>query len=581
AANFLATGLDPMPMKLTNLILHLINGFLLFLLGTRLIGVVWTGTPAAAVHAARVSAVAAGGWMLLPINLTPVLYVVQRMESLSHFFVLAGLLIYLHARVRMPDHRGTWVCAASLLVMTTLGVLAKESAVLLPLYAVTMEWLVLGGFRRGNSQRKSLVVLYGIFLIAPMILGLAWLAPGILNPDSWARRDFGLYERLLSEGRVVLSYIEWTVLPLPGSLAFYHDDFTASTGLLAPWSTLPSLVALAGIALLGYRLRNGRPLFALGVAWFFSAHLLTATVLPLELVFEHRNYFASYGVVLVLMTSLLPLARSAPAVPSPGAPAQSIDLTETGRICAALLLLTWAGFTAMSASIWGNPLRLGLELEARAPNSPRAQYEIGKTYLIYSGYQSASPFSTLATRAFEASMQKSPKGSILPEQALVFMASRMGLPIEEQWWSSMLTKLHAAPASVEDEGAIATLARCARDHICDLPKEKMLAMFSAALGHPEPSAILYAAYGDYAWNVLDDKELGLRLAEVAAQKAPKDPVYLITHIKMLAALSRGAEATAKVRQLMQMPGWNDSAAVERALRANARPMATTPPAEAH
>ena len=47
-------------------------------------------------------------------------------------------------------------------------------------------------------------------------------------------------------------------------------------------------------------LRRQRPLVALGIAWFFAAQLLTATVVPLELVFEHRNYFASLGICLAV-----------------------------------------------------------------------------------------------------------------------------------------------------------------------------------------------------------------------------------------------------------------------------------------
>ncbi len=39
--------------------------------------------------------------MLLPINLTGVLYVVQRMESMANLFVLLGLIGYVAGRRRM------------------------------------------------------------------------------------------------------------------------------------------------------------------------------------------------------------------------------------------------------------------------------------------------------------------------------------------------------------------------------------------------------------------------------------------------------------------------------------------------
>lgn len=70
---------------------------------------------------------------------------------------------------------------------------------------------------------------------------------------------------------------------------------------MSPWTTLPSLLALGVI--LGYALfiRRRQPLLSLGVLWFFGAHLLESTIFPLEIAHEHRNYLATFGVVLTLI----------------------------------------------------------------------------------------------------------------------------------------------------------------------------------------------------------------------------------------------------------------------------------------
>src|SRR5678809_321450 len=84
-------------------------------------------------------------WALNPINLMAVLLVVQRMESLCHTFVFAGLWLYLVGRTQlMAGERGWMALLAGLLGGVALGVLAKESAVLLPLYALALECTVLG-----------------------------------------------------------------------------------------------------------------------------------------------------------------------------------------------------------------------------------------------------------------------------------------------------------------------------------------------------------------------------------------------------------------------------------------------------
>ena len=581
AANYLATGIDPYFMKLTNLLIHLLNGLLAFLLASALLRSAPTDQNT---RAGIVAALIATAWLLLPINLTGVLYVVQRMESLANLFVLLGLLGYVTGRRHMlgltsivssapspirgeegrigrfsPSARGFILCVVSITAPTAIGVLAKETAVMLPLYAVLIEW-ALFRFRKpqespispreGNADARHhdlyIVGLFLLVLVMPMVFGLARLLPGILKPEAWATRDFTLGTRLLSEARIVLDYIRWTFLPTPNALSFYHDDFRISTGLLAPWTTLASIVALVALIALASWLRLRRPLAALGIALFLGCQLLTSTILPLELIYEHRNYFASFGLLLAIVP-LLAVSRGQPfALPR--------------HVLLAGLLLCWTTLTAMTAYAWGNPLRLAENLASRAPQSPRAQYELGRTYIIYSHYDPASPFTRLAYAPLERSMRL-PDSSILPEQALIFMNARLKLPLKDAWWDSLIGKLNARKSTVQDESSLGALTECARTGQCDLPKERMMKAYYAALSHPDPSARLLAMYGDYAWNVLDDHALGLRLTTDAVKAKPGEPAYQITVIRMLAAEGRKADAEKAIQQLesLNIGGWlNDS-----------------------
>ncbi|HEY0197186.1 MAG TPA: hypothetical protein VGC19_01430 [Rhodanobacter sp.] len=591
AANYLASGLDPYAMKLTNLVIHLLNGLLVFVLARGLLRSADVGAHPvredSCLHIAEklsrtgctptgqrrrapiVAALIAAGWMLLPINLTGVLYVVQRMESMANLFVLLGLIGYMAGRQRMlaPAYdddtapspagreglgwgrsslntRGFMLCLASIILCTGIGSLAKETAVMLPLYALLIEWAlfrfrkqqVAVAMEQAASPRTDfrIVALFTLMLALPMILGMAWLVPSLLKPESWATRDFTLGTRLLSEARIVVDYITWTLLPTPGALSFYHDDFHISIGLLAPWSTLASIVILAALIVLAIRLRPRFPLVSLGMALFLACHLLTGTVLPLELIYEHRNYFASFGLMLAVVP-LLCASRSRPF-----APLRYLLLTG--------LLIYWASFTAFTAYAWGSPMRLAEELASRAPESPRAQYELGRTYIIYSHYDPASPFTSLAYAPLEKSASL-PESSILPEQALIFMNSRMHLPLKDSWWDSMISKLGRYKPGVQDESSLSALTTCAHENDCDLPKGRMMETFSAALRHSTPSARLEATYADYAWNVAGDHSLGLRMIQKAVKSNPYEPAYRITLIRMLAAQGNRTEATQALKQL--------------------------------
>jgi hypothetical protein len=560
AANYLVSGLDPYWMKLTNLVIHLFNGLLVFLLARALLRNIPAGTMAATGRRAGVvAALIAAGWMLLPINLTGVLYVVQRMESMANLFVLLGLLGYVAGRQRMlgalpadsapdlaapggrsglsPEIRGFLLCVASIVACTGIGLLAKETAVMLSLYAVLVEWLVFR-FRAANGRRDlRLAGLFVVVLLVPMLVGLAWLTPGIFNPTVWATRDFSLRTRLLSEARIVVDYIRWTLLPTPDALSFYHDDFHVSTGLLTPWTTLASIVFLGVLAATMVWLRKRLPLAALGIGLFLGCQLLTGTILPLELIYEHRNYFASFGLLLAIVPLL--------AVP----PAATMALPRYALLAGALLC--WAGLTAVTAHAWGNPLRPAEDLASRAPLSPRAQYELGRTYIIYSHYDPASPFTRLAYAPLERSAAL-PDSSILAEQALIFMNARMHLPLKDAWWGSMVDKLKAHKPGVQDESSLGALTQCARERRCDLPADRMVELFTVALVHPDPSARLLATYGDYAWNVLGDRELGERMTKEAVKTDPGEPAYRITLVRMLAAQGRAVEAHAALAELQTL-----------------------------
>ena len=570
AANYLLAGrLDPFSMKLTNLVIHLLNGLLVYLLARGLIGLAarpprrgGTDDPWPQRDRDRIgllAALIAAGWLLLPINLTGVLYVVQRMESMANLFVLAGLIGYVAGRRRMleSDRRGGYwagfaLCAASVVLGTGCGALAKETAVMLPLYAALIEWSLLRCRHADRCVDGCVAGLFGIVLALPLAIGLAWQLPKVVAAGDWATRNFDLHTRLLTETRVVTDYVAWTLLPTPHALSFYHDDYTVSTGWLHPWTTLGSAVFLLALVVFAVWIRPRRPLLALGIVLFLGCQLLTGTILPLELVYEHRNYFASFGLMLAVVPILAaPFHRLGGSATTSASRAVHPSAAWIARAALLVLFAWWSGLTAMTAWGWGDQLRLAQMLAERAPDSPRAQYELGRTYIIYSKNDPASPYTRLAYAPLERAA-RFPGSSILPEQALIFMNARMGLPLKNAWWDSMIAKLKSRPTGVQDDSSLQVLVECARDGDCKLPQARMVAALQAALAHPHPSSRVLAVYGDYAWNVLDDHDLGLRMIERTVASDPGEPAYRITLVRMLLASGHVNQARVALRALERL-----------------------------
>lgn len=528
-ANYAADGLAPWPMKAVNLAIHLFNGWLLFVLLRRL---AIAAAPAADDKRAHtIAALVAGIWLLHPINLTAVLYVVQRMESLAQVFVLAGLIAYVDARVRQRagSTGAAWRLWLAVPACTVLGLLAKESAALLPAYALLIEITVFAEPHRAPRERRELGAFFTIFLFAPVVLGLAWLIPRFMTPEAYAARPFTLAERLLTEPRVLVDYIAAILAPLPSSFSLYHDDFPISTGLAHPWTTLGAIALLAAMAALGIFLRRRRPLIALGLLGFLVAHSMTATFIPLELVYEHRNYLASALLLLALVDALLPRGK--------------IDVRlGSARVAAVAALMVLCGFSlALRAREWSDPLHLALTEAARHPESPRATYELGRTYTVMSDRTNDQSLLDRAVATLEQAGGV-PNAGILPEVALLGLAGRHELAVDRRWWTQIRDKLAAHAPSVEDLSALVTLARCQRAGHCPQNDPAMLRVMLAAVGHDPPHAAALYSYALFAYARLHDTELALRLSRAAADAPPHDPQYRLNLINFLIDIGRYDEA---------------------------------------
>ena len=96
--HYRAGGFYPLAFKLTNLAIHLLNVLLVYALVGRVARRLGAGEGSAAV--ALFTALL---WGLHPLQLTSVLYVVQRMTSLSALWVLAGGWLWLVGRQRLAE----------------------------------------------------------------------------------------------------------------------------------------------------------------------------------------------------------------------------------------------------------------------------------------------------------------------------------------------------------------------------------------------------------------------------------------------------------------------------------------------
>jgi hypothetical protein len=88
-------------------------------------------------------------------------------------------------------------------------------------------------------------------------------------------------------------------------MGFFHDDIPVSRGLWSPVTTALSLLAWACVMGAALWWRRKSPLLLFAMLFYLVAHSVESSILPLELVFEHRNYLPSVGVAILAAFAML------------------------------------------------------------------------------------------------------------------------------------------------------------------------------------------------------------------------------------------------------------------------------------
>jgi len=289
AINYYFSGLHVFSYHLVNLFIHALCSIVLYLFIYRTLNLPVVKTRYS-FNAHAVSLVSVWLWATHPIQVTAVTYIVQRMASMAGLFYILSMYGYLRARTaetaRIRFTWYAWCCISGVLSFMT-----KENAAMLPFTIFIYErFLIQPEF---NTKRIWNRLLKPIVLPVLIVLVLAFLYTDPLSVLSgYDNRPFTPIDRLMTQPRVILFYISLLIYPTSSRLALLHD-IEFSTGMLSPWTTLPSMVMLTGIVLFFILLAKKHPLISFSGLFFFLNHLIEGSIFNLELIYEHRNYLPS------------------------------------------------------------------------------------------------------------------------------------------------------------------------------------------------------------------------------------------------------------------------------------------------
>jgi tetratricopeptide (TPR) repeat protein len=379
-ANYVADGMKPRGFRAVNIAIHCANAVLLFLLLSHLLGASRKSGSIATASEGFIAFTAALLFLVHPLQIESVTYVVQRFTSLAAFFYLFTMLTYLMSFSTANRITARFFRSASFIGLI-LGMLSKESVFTLPFMLVAVDWLVMG-IPLKVVWKRAVPYFFCLPIIPALIALTSWAqhsgaasvgtALNITNPYPDPNYP---YHYALTQLSAVLTYLRLILLPYGLNLDW---DYPLSKSLLdvrVLGSVATIAAILAGAGWWYYRRQEDvrRSLLFCSVLWYFVALSISSSVVPLpDLMVEHRCYIASIG-ALTAVACWIDMVRTR-------------VLERYGNrwivpACAAGCVLALGVATVTRLEVWRSEIVNWQDVVAKSPGKFRPLMNLGVAYV--------------------------------------------------------------------------------------------------------------------------------------------------------------------------------------------------------
>ncbi|MFA4827673.1 MAG: tetratricopeptide repeat protein [Thermodesulfovibrionales bacterium] len=374
ALNYQFGGLDVRWYHITNFIIHIFNGALIF----SIVLLTMRSSKLPAHYTARASSVAlisTAIFLLHPVQTEAVSYISQRYESLASLFYLCSLLAYIEARLAGQQraesdelHATRYALYAASIIFGILAIYSKEIAITLPVVILVYDFYFL-------EDRPFLkrIAGPGIFIGLALITGILIISGFSKSIDAgFSVKTFTPWEYLLTQFRVVTTYIRLLFLPVNQNLDY---DFRISRSFFEV-DTVLSFIFLLMLLFSALLLFKKWRLGSFFILWFFIILAPTSTIIPIiDPIFEHRVYLASAG-VFVIISDVLSKWTSMQK--------EGGTYNRTAICVVAVLIVLLSAATFQRNRVWETKLSLWEDAAKKSPMKSRVHNNLGNCYMLQS-----------------------------------------------------------------------------------------------------------------------------------------------------------------------------------------------------
>lgn len=319
-----------------NVLLHLINGMLVFAVVRKLL------------RNDGIAALTAALFALHPLHVESVAWIASRKDVLYTLFFLLSWLMYLNYRKADLSPVKRWLSYSAGFIFFLLSGFSKIQAITLPLVLILSDYLESGQF----SVRRLLDKIP--YLAGAAAFGIYAVTSSSLAADKYALPvSFG--EKIVYSFQAFWLYVVKAVLPVQQS-AIYAFPTDGSTTYYV--TLFGGIVLFAGAVVFAIRYFKKAPLLVFSVLFFLVNIFPTLHVVGLNssLIYERFTYVSYLGIFLLLI----------------GLPALLPSLKKTMPVLLWLLLIPSAVLSYQRTSVWKNSLTLWSDVIEKNPRSHEA-----------------------------------------------------------------------------------------------------------------------------------------------------------------------------------------------------------------
>jgi tetratricopeptide (TPR) repeat protein len=373
AMNYAMHGESVWGYHLVNLLIHLINGFLVFILARFMISL--AGAKRFSDQSANLVALFIALLFLLhPLQTMGVTYIVQRMTSMAAMFYLLAVLLYGKGRLAYIENkskRKPYLLLAASVVSGVLGVLSKQTAITFPLAFLFFELYFIRS-KEGTYFKKYLLSGFSAIILAFLVVTALGYLPR--ETESIGRGDY-----LVTQFKVFLNYLQLLFVPVGQNV----DHGISVSRSLMGYKEIIGMLIFIGLLVIAYFSFSKHKLISFGIIWFFLTISIESSLFPIrDVMMEHRLYLPMFGFSLALLTSIYLLCG-----------------VKRMKYCSyglSVLIIVLGILTYQRNRVWESDYTLWKDSIQRNPENPRAMVNYGFALVKKDLYNEAIRYYTRA-----------------------------------------------------------------------------------------------------------------------------------------------------------------------------------------